>query len=549
MNKKHTDKLNQWKDKVKTSKERNYNFETVSGKNNELLYYPTEISDKYIENLGFPGQYPYTRGIHPNLYRGKLWTMRQFAGFGSPKETNERFKFLLKNGQTGLSVAFDMPTLMGYDPNHEFSIGEVGHCGVSISNLEDMEILFDGIDLSTVSVSMTINGPAIIVFAFYVAVAKKQGVDISQLRGTLQNDILKEYIAQKEWIFPPKESVRVITDMMSFCNSEMPKYNTISISGYHIREAGSTAAQELAFTLANGFTYVEHAMEAGLDVDDFAPRLSFFFNSHLDFFEEVAKYRAARRIWSKRMKEKYGAKLDKSLMLRFHTQTAGFSLTAQQPEINIARTSFQALAAVMGGTQSLHTNSMDETLALPSEKAAEIALRTQQLIAFETGVTNVIDPLGGSWYVEELTDSIEKDALEYFDEIEKNGGVIECIESGYLQKEISDASSDYQIKIDNKERIIVGMTEFIKENEEIEIPILEIRKEVEEEQNKRLNAIKSNRNNQDVEASLLKIQECCKSGENLMPSIIKAVESYATLGEIVDSMKEVFGEWQEKVFF
>ena len=549
MNKKHTDKLNQWKDKVKTSKERNYNFETVSGKKNDLLYYPSDISDKYIEKLGFPGQYPYTRGIHPNLYRGKLWTMRQFAGFGSPKETNERFKFLLKNGQTGLSVAFDMPTLMGYDPNHEFSIGEVGHCGVSISNLEDMEILFDGIDLSKVSVSMTINGPAIIVFAFYVAVAKKQGVDISQLRGTLQNDILKEYIAQKEWIFPPKESVRVITDMMSFCNSEMPKYNTISISGYHIREAGSTAAQELAFTLANGFTYVEHAMEAGLDVDDFAPRLSFFFNSHLDFFEEVAKYRAARRIWSKRMKEKYGAKLDKSLMLRFHTQTAGFSLTAQQPEINIARTSFQALAAVMGGTQSLHTNSMDETLALPSEKAAEIALRTQQLIAFETGVTNVIDPLGGSWYVEKLTDSIEKDALEYFDEIEKNGGVIECIESGYLQKEISDASSDYQIKIDNKERIVVGMTEFIKENEEIEIPILEIRKEVEEEQNKRLNAIKSNRNNQDVEASLLKIQECCKSGENLMPSIIKAVESYATLGEIVDSMKEVFGEWQEKVFF
>ena len=549
MNKKHTDKLNQWKDKVKTSKERNYNFETVSGKNNDLLYYPSEISDKYLEKLGFPGQYPYTRGIHPNLYRGKLWTMRQFAGFGSPKETNERFKFLLKNGQTGLSVAFDMPTLMGYDPNHEFSIGEVGHCGVSISNLEDMEILFDGIDLSKVSVSMTINGPAIIVFAFYVAVAKKQGVDISQLRCTLQNDILKEYIAQKEWIFPPKESVRVITDMMSFCNSEMPKYNTISISGYHIREAGSTAAQELAFTLANGFTYVEHAMEAGLDVDDFAPRLSFFFNSHLDFFEEVAKYRAARRIWSKRMKEKYGAKLDKSLMLRFHTQTAGFSLTAQQPEINIARTSFQALAAVMGGTQSLHTNSMDETLALPSEKAAEIALRTQQLIAFETGVTNVIDPLGGSWYVEELTDSIEKDALAYFDEIEKNGGVIECIESGYLQKEISDASSDYQIKIDNKERIVVGMTEFIKENEEIEIPILEIRKEVELEQNKRLNTIKSNRNDQDVKASLLEIQECCKSGENLMPSIIKAVESYATLGEIVDSMKEVFGEWQEKVFF
>tara|TARA_B100000575_G_scaffold119638_1_gene95236 strand:- start:269 stop:1927 length:1659 start_codon:yes stop_codon:yes gene_type:complete len=549
LDKKNIKKLKDWQDKVKNSQARNYNFDTASGKQNDLLYYPSEISDAYIKKLGFPGQYPYTRGIHPNLYRGKLWTMRQFAGFGSPQETNERFKFLLKNGQTGLSVAFDMPTLMGYDPDHEFSLGEVGHCGVSISNLEDMEILFDGIDLSKVSVSMTINGPAIIVFAFYVAVAKKQGVDISQLRGTLQNDILKEYIAQKEWIFPPKESVRVITDMMSFCNDKMPKYNTISISGYHIREAGSTAAQELAFTLANGFTYVEHAMAAGLDVDDFAPRLSFFFNSHLDFFEEVAKYRAARRIWAKRMKEKYGAKKEKSLMLRFHTQTAGFSLTAQQPEINIARTSFQALAAVMGGTQSLHTNSMDETLALPSEKAAEIALRTQQLIAYETGVTNVIDPLGGSWYVEELTDSIEQDALNYFEEIEKNGGVIECIETGYLQKEISDASSDYQMKVDSKDRIIVGMTEFIKENEEIEIPILEIRKEVEDEQNQRLSKVKDKRNNNDVKESLLKIQDCCKTNENLMPAIIAAVESYATLGEIVDSMKDVFGEWQEKVFF
>ena len=367
------DNLKKWQKDVENSSERKYNFDTVSGKENELLYYPDELSQDYIHKLGFPGQYPYTRGIHANLYRGKLWTMRQFAGFGSPKETNERFKFLLKNGQTGLSVAFDMPTLMGYDPDHEFSIGEVGHCGVSISNLEDMEILFDGIDLSKVSVSMTINGPAMIVFAFYVAVAKKQGVDISQLRGTLQNDILKEYIAQKEWIFPPTESVRIITDMMSFCNDNMPKYNTISISGYHIREAGSTAAQELAFTLANGFTYIEHALDAGLKIDDFAPRLSFFFNSHLDFFEEIAKYRAARRIWAKILKEKYGAKSEKSLMLRFHTQTAGFSLTAQQPEINIARTSFQAMAAVLGGTQSLHTNSMDETLALPSEKAAEIA--------------------------------------------------------------------------------------------------------------------------------------------------------------------------------
>ncbi|MDC0145113.1 methylmalonyl-CoA mutase family protein [bacterium] len=549
MNKKYQSKLDQWKKNVKETKERKYNFDTVSGKRNELLYYPDELNQEYNQKLGFPGQYPYTRGIHANLYRGKLWTMRQFAGFGSPKETNERFKFLLNSGQTGLSVAFDMPTLMGYDPNHEISLGEVGHCGVSISNLKDMEILFDGIDLSKVSVSMTINGPAIILFALYVAVAKKQGVDIKNLRGTLQNDILKEYIAQKEWIFPPKESVKIITDMMSFCNNEMPYYNTISISGYHIREAGSTAAQELAFTLANGFTYIDHAIEAGLNIDDFAPRLSFFFNSHLDFFEEIAKYRAARRIWATTLKEKYKAKNEKSLMLRFHTQTAGFSLTAQQPEINIARTSFQALAGVLGGTQSLHTNSMDETLALPSEKAAEIALRTQQLIAYETGVTNVVDPLGGSWYLEELTDSIEKDAKKYFIEIEKLGGVIECIETGYLQKEISESSSDYQTKIENKERIIVGMTDFVKEEEEIEIPILEIRKEVEDEQNDRLAKLKEYRDNKLVSNKLIKIQESCKNGDNLVPVIIDAVESYATLGEIVDAMKDIFGEWTEKAIF
>ena len=547
--KENKDKKEIWEQKVKGSKTRQYSFDTVSGKINKLLYHPENLDDHYFNKLGFPGQFPYTRGIHPNLYRGKLWTMRQFAGFGSPSETNERFKFLLKNGQTGLSVAFDMPTLMGYDPDHEFSIGEVGHCGVSISNLKDMEILFDGIDLSEVSVSMTINGPAIILFAFYVALAKKQGVDISKLRGTLQNDILKEYIAQKEWIFPPKESVKIITDMMSFCNQNMPQYNTISISGYHIREAGSTAAQELAFTLANGFTYIEHALDAGLNIDDFAPRLSFFFNSHLDFFEEIAKYRAARRIWAEKLKNKYGAKNEKSLMLRFHTQTAGFSLTAQQPEINIARTSFQALAAVLGGTQSLHTNSMDETLALPSEKAAEIALRTQQLIAYETGVTNVVDPLGGSWYIEELTNSIESDAKKYFDEIDRLGGVIECIESGYLQKEISDASSEYQNKVDKKERIIVGMTDFVKENEQIEIPILEIRKEVEVEQNNRLNKMKKERNQVEVLKKLEKIKKCCENGENLMPFIIDAVESYATLEEIVNSMKSIFGEWQEKAFF
>jgi methylmalonyl-CoA mutase N-terminal domain/subunit len=549
MNKNFSENKKKWEKEINKSNERNYSFDTVSGKKNDLLYYPKNIDNDYIDKLGFPGQYPYTRGVHANLYRGKLWTMRQFAGFGSPQETNQRFKFLLKNGQNGLSVAFDMPTLMGYDPDHEFSIGEVGHCGVSISNIEDMEILFDGIDLSKVSVSMTINGPAIIIFAMYVAVAKKQGIDISKLRGTLQNDILKEYIAQKEWIFPPKESVKVITDMISYCNEEMPQYNTISISGYHIREAGSTASQELAFTLANGFTYIDNALDAGLDIDDFAPRLSFFFNSHLDFFEEIAKYRAARRIWSNILKNKYKAKNPKSLMLRFHTQTAGFSLTAQQPEINIARTSFQAMAAVLGGTQSLHTNSMDETLALPSEKAAEIALRTQQLIAYETGVTNVVDPLGGSWYVEELTDSIEKDAYDYFDKIDKLGGVIECIETGFLQKEISDASSDYQNKIENKERLIVGMTDFIKENEEIDIPILEIRKEVESEQNARLSMIKAKRDNNMVKEKLNQVKNACISGDNVVTYIISAVESYATLEEIVNSMKSVYGEWNEKVFF
>ena len=377
------------------------------------LYFFDNNVINYSEKLNFPGQYPYTRGIHPNLYRGKLWTMRQFAGFGTPAETNQRFKYLLSQGQTGLSVAFDMPTLMGYDADHPIATGEVGVCGVAISSLKDMEILFDGIDLSQISVSMTINGPAVIIFAFYIAVAQKQGADISKLNGTLQNDILKEFIAQKEWIYPPADSMRIITDMIQYCTTEMPKYNSISISGYHIREAGSTAIQELAFTLADGFCYVEHALESGLNIDDFAPRLSFFFNSHLDFFEEIAKFRAARRIWATVMKEKYHAKSERSLKLRFHTQTAGFSLTAQQPENNISRTAFQALAAVLGGTQSLHTNSMDETLALPSQKAAEIALRTQQLIAFESGAANVVDPLGGSWYIESLTDKMEIETLKY----------------------------------------------------------------------------------------------------------------------------------------
>lgn len=545
MNYNFSDSENKWKEDIKNSSQRNYSFKSASGEDVDLLYYPEDNENNYLDKLNFPGQFPYTRGIHPNLYRGKLWTMRQFAGFGTPAETNQRFKHLLEQGQTGLSVAFDMPTLMGYDADHPLSEGEVGMCGVAISSLQDMEILFDGIDLSKISVSMTINGPAVILFAFYVAVAQNQGVDISKLNGTLQNDILKEFIAQKEWIYPPVESMRIIMDMIQYCTKEMPKYNTISVSGYHIREAGSTAIQELAFTLADGFCYVEHAIKVGLDVDEFAPRLSFFFNSHLDFFEEIAKYRAARRIWAQVMKEKYGAKSERSLKLRFHTQTAGFSLTAQQPQNNISRTAFQGLAAVLGGTQSLHTNSMDETLALPSQHAAEIALRTQQLIAFETGVTNVVDPLGGSWYVEELTDKMEKEAYNYFSKIDDLGGVIPAIEMGYFQREIAEAASDYQRRVDSKRRIVVGVNEFSKNNEEIEIPILEIRKEVEREQIGGLKSLREKRNEETVNAKLKSITDACRTKDNLIPLIIDAAQSHATLGELVTSMKVVFGEWQE----
>ena len=545
MNYNFSDSEKKWKEDIKNSSQRNYSFKSASGEDVDLLYYPEDNENNYLNKLNFPGQFPYTRGIHPNLYRGKLWTMRQFAGFGTPAETNQRFKHLLEQGQTGLSVAFDMPTLMGYDADHPLSEGEVGMCGVAISSLQDMEILFDGIDLSQISVSMTINGPAVILFAFYVAVAQNQGVDISKLNGTLQNDILKEFIAQKEWIYPPVESMRIIMDMIQYCTKEMPKYNTISVSGYHIREAGSTAIQELAFTLADGFCYVEHAIKVGLDVDEFAPRLSFFFNSHLDFFEEIAKYRAARRIWAQVMKEKYGAKSERSLKLRFHTQTAGFSLTAQQPQNNISRTAFQGLAAVLGGTQSLHTNSMDETLALPSQHAAEIALRTQQLIAFETGVTNVVDPLGGSWYVEELTDKMEKEAYNYFSKIDDLGGVIPAIEMGYFQREIAEAASDYQRRVDSKRRIVVGVNEFSKNNEEIEIPILEIRKEVGKEQIEGLKSLREKRNEETVDAKLKSITDACRTKDNLIPLIIDAAQSHSTLGELVTSMKVVFGEWQE----
>ena len=543
------EELKKWQADVKNSPARDYNFDSISGRSLDLLYSPQKIDDEYIEKLGFPGQYPYTRGVHANMYRGKLWTMRQFSGFGTPEESNERYHYLLKQGQTGLSIAYDMPTLMGYDPDHPISLGEVGKCGVNVASLRDMEILLKDIDLGKVSISQTINGPAMILLAFYVALAENQGVPLDKLRGTLQNDILKEFTAQKEWIFPPEPSMRIITDMLAFCTENMPQYNSISISGYHIREAGSTAGQELAFTLADGFTYIEYALNAGLQIDDFAPRLSFFFNSHLDFFEEIAKFRAARRIWARHLKENYGAKNERSWKLRFHAQTAGCSLTAQQPENNISRTAFQAIAAVFGGAQSLHTNSMDETLALPSEKAAEIALRTQQLIAYETGVANVADPLGGSWMIESLTDQLEQEAEKYFEEIEHLGGVIQAIEKGYFQREIARSAKSYQKLVDQKQLFIVGVNQFGKDDENIDIPILEIGPEVEQIQVKAVNELKNTRNETAVQQALYKIRETCANGGNIMPPIIEAAKVYVTLGEIVTAMKAEFGEWQEAAVF
>jgi len=543
------EELNKWQADIEKSPARDYNFDSISGRSLDLLYSPQKIDDEYIEKLGFPGQYPYTRGVHANMYRGKLWTMRQFSGFGTPEESNKRYHYLLKQGQTGLSIAYDMPTLMGYDPDHPISLGEVGKCGVNVATLRDMEILLKDIDLGNVSISQTINGPAMILLAFYVAIAENQGVPLDKLRGTLQNDILKEFTAQKEWIFPPEPSMRIITDMLAFCTENMPQYNTISISGYHIREAGSTAGQELAFTLADGFTYIEYALNAGLKIDDFAPRLSFFFNSHLDFFEEIAKFRAARRIWARHLKENYGAKNERSWKLRFHAQTAGCSLTAQQPENNISRTAFQAIAAVFGGAQSLHTNSMDETLALPSEKAAEIALRTQQLIAYETGVANVADPLGGSWLIESLTDQLEQEAEKYFEEIEHLGGVIQAIEKGYFQREIARSANSYQKLVDQGQLFIVGVNQFGKDDENIDIPILEIGPEVEQIQVKAVNELKNTRDETAVQQALYKIRETCANGGNIMPPIIEAAKVYVTLGEIVTSMKAEFGEWQEAAVF
>ena len=550
LDKKYLEKRAEFDKKIKLMKTTGMKFTSVSGEKIEPLYGPDDVENiNYLNDIGFPGEYPYTRGIHPNGYRGKIWTMRQFAGFGTPEDTNERYHYLLKRGQTGLSVAYDLPTLMGWDADSPMSEGEVGMCGVAVSSIKDMEILFDKIPLDKVSTSMTINSPAAMIFAMYLAVARDRNIDFKELRGTLQNDILKEYIAQKEYIYPPRPSMRIITDMIEYCTNEVPQWNPVSVSGYHIREAGSTAVQELAYTLADGFAYIEACIERGLNVDAFAPRISYFFNSHLDFFEEIAKYRAARRIFARRMKEKYGAKNPRSWWMRFHTQTAGCTLTAQQPENNIVRTAFQALAGVLGGTQSLHTNSMDETLALPSEKAVRIALRTQQIIAYETGVINTVDPLGGSYYVEALTDKMETEANKIFDQIDAIGGVIPAIEAGYFQKEIADAAYRYQQEVERKEKFIVGVNEFVEENEKIEIPILTISPEVEIAQKKRLAELKQSRNQKDVEDSLSEIFAATENGNNLMPIFVKAAHNKVTLGEMVGELKKVFGTYDEVVVF
>ncbi|MCK4312360.1 MAG: methylmalonyl-CoA mutase family protein [Candidatus Cloacimonetes bacterium] len=538
-----------WKEKFSKLKERDINFSNLSKIKINPLYTPDDNKDfDYEKDLNYPGEYPYTRGVYPNMYRGRLWTMRQFSGFGTPKDTNNRYKYLLKHGQTGLSVAFDFPTLYGIDSDDPFSLGEVGKCGVAIDTLRDMEILFDEIPLDKISTSMTINPPAAMLLAMYIVVGEKQGVPKEVLTGTIQNDMLKEYQAQKTWIYPPEPSMRIITDILEYCSENVPKWNTISISGYHIREAGSTALQELAFTLANGYTYVDYGIKKGLPVDTFAPRLSFFFNSHLDFFEEIAKYRAARRIWAKLMKDKYHAQNPKSYLVRFHTQTAGCSLTAQQPENNIIRTAFQGLAAVLGGTQSLHTNSMDETYALPTEKAVKIALRTQQLIAYETGAANTIDPLGGSYYVEALTDKLEKLTYEYFDKIETLGGVVPAIEKGFFQREISRSAYEYQKALEKKEKYHVGINIF-EEEESVDIELLKIPEEVEIDQKKSLKQIKEERNNTKVKETLKHLRDAAENGENLMPRIIDCVREYTTLGEMCGTLKEVFGIYHEPIIF
>ncbi|MHA1148554.1 MAG: acyl-CoA mutase large subunit family protein [Promethearchaeota archaeon] len=531
------------------NRERQKSFRNLSWIEIKRLYTPSDIKDlSYERDLGFPGRYPFTRGAYPNMYRGRFWTMRQFAGLGTAEQTNERYKFLLAHGQTGLSVAFSLHTIYGYEADDEHSLGEVGKEGVSIDTLKDMETLFDGIDLSQISTSMTINAPAAILLAMYIVTAEKQGHKREQLRGTIQNDILKEYIAQKSWIFPPKPSMRLIVDTFEFCTKEVPQWYTISISGYHIREAGSTAVQELAFTLADGFAYVEAAIERGLDVDDFAPRLSFFFNAHNNFFEEICKYRAARRIWAKRMKNKYGAKKTESMRLRFHTQTAGVSLTAQEPENNIVRVTIQGLAAVLGGTQSLHTNSFDEALCLPTEKAVRIALRTQQIIAHESGVTDTVDPLAGSYYVEWLTNKMEEEAEDYFKRIEELGGIIPAIKANFFQKEIANASYRYQQEVEKRDRIIVAVNKY-KPRDPCSIEILKIDESVAEQQIAKLNEVKKIRNNKAVKEKIEKLIEAAKGTENLMPYIIECVREYASVGEIMGALKSVFGEYREDSIF
>jgi methylmalonyl-CoA mutase, N-terminal domain len=523
-------------------------FTTISGRPIERLYTPADLPafDPATE-LGEPGKYPYTRGIHETMYRGKPWTMRQFAGFGSAAQTNERFKYLLEHGVTGLSVAFDLPTLMGRDPDHPLSLGEVGKCGVAISSLADMETLFEGIPLDKVSTSMTINSPAAMLLAFYVAVGEEQGVAPSALSGTVQADILKEYIAQKEYIFPPRPSMRLIVDMIRYSTEHLPKWNSISISGYHIREAGSTAAQELAFTLRDGIEYVQWCVDAGMDVDSFAPRLSFFFNSHSDFFEEIAKFRAARRIWARVMKERFHAKNPRSWMCRFHTQTAGVSLTAQQPYNNVVRTTLQALAAVLGGTQSLHTNSLDEALALPSEEAVTIALRTQQIIAQESGAGNTIDPLGGSYFIEKLTRDLEEEALAYFDRIDAMGGMVAAVEKGFPQREIQDSAFKFQQAVESKEKIIVGVNDYVMD--EKPVPILYIDETVARDQEARLEALRASRDSAAVAATLERLKKAAQGTDNLMYPILDATRAYATLGEMCDALREVWGEYEEPATF
>ena len=522
---------------------------TISGLENEPLYTPDNAPVDYERDLGYPGVFPYTRGVYPSMYRGRLWTKRQFAGFGTAEETNERFRYLLEHGQTGLSTAFDMPTLMGYDSDHARSLGEVGREGVAVDSLADVETLFSGIPLREVSTSMTINGPAAMLLAFYICVAEEQGVQRSELRGTIQTDILKEYIAQKEWLFPPEPSMRLVVDMIEFCARELPRWHPVSISGYHIREAGSNAVQELAFTLMNGFAYVEACLERGLDVDDFAPRLSFFFNAHLDFFEEIAKYRAARRIWARELRDRYGARNPRSWLMRFHTQTAGVSLTAQQPEVNIVRTALEALAAVLGGTQSLHTNSYDEALALPTEEAVRIALRTQQVIAHETGVVNTIDPLGGSYYVEELTNRLEAEAEDYFRRIRDLGGVVPAIKENFFQREIAEASFRYQSEVEAGQRVIVGVNRYEQE-EETALDILRVDPALEEKQVGRVQAVRARRDSTAVEEALRRLKEASlREDDNLMPHLVDASRTHVTLGEMCDALRETWGTWRETPVF